>query len=228
MKNLIKTILVAFLLITASGCTGYGVTFQSAPSTTLTNCHPALVGDWQVIEGERNAPASGSQDFVSVNADCSAIYSINIKQELGKQVVKVDDFKNSSAQIEFTDDYVVVTPKTTSLEITPEIKLPSGKIILKINTGKDGVILRPIDLDKTAQLVLQKKINGQLYIDRDNDAPMKAYNIYVHGDTKQVATYLNTLDIYSDGRMLLIPTSPKEVKLIQKAIKNFSLDKKPK
>ena len=134
MNNWVKGVLATWVLITLSGCTGYGVTFQTAPSTTLSNCHPALVGNWQVIEGERNAPASSTQDFLSVNADCSSIYSISLKQESGKQVTKVDDFKNSKDhQIQFADDYVVVTPKETSFEITPEIKLPSGKIIFQIN-----------------------------------------------------------------------------------------------
>ncbi len=229
MKNLTRIILAASLLITASGCTGYGVTFQAAPSTTLLNCHPALVGDWQVIEGERNAAASTNQDFLSVNADCSNIYSITVKQESGKQVTKVDDFKNNkNQQIQFSDDYIVVTPKETSFEITPEIKIPSGKIIYQINKGKDGVILRPVDLDKTIKLVLDRKINGQIFIDRDNPTGNQAANVYVRGDSKQVATYLGTLDIYSNERLLLIPTGPKEVKLIQKAIKSFRQDKKPK
>lgn len=229
MSNQIKGILATLVLITLSGCTGYGVTFQSAPSTTLLNCHPALVGNWQVIEGERNAPTSSTQDFLSVNADCSSIYSISLKQESGKRVTKVDDLKNSKDyQIQFSDDYVVATPKETSFAITPEIKLPSGKLIYQINKGKDGVILRSVDLDKTAQLVLQKKISGQLYIDRDNPDSQKASNIYVRGDTKQIAAYLDTLDLYSDDRLLLIPTSPQEIKIIQKAIKSFRQDKKPK
>lgn len=229
MNNWVKGVLATWVLITLSGCTGYGVTFQTAPSTTLSNCHPALVGNWQVIEGERNAPASSTQDFLSVNADCSSIYSISLKQESGKQVTKVDDFKNSKDhQIQFADDYVVVTPKETSFEITPEIKLPSGKIIFQINKGKDGVILRPVDLDKTAQLIMQRKISGQIFIDRDNPDSQKASNIYVRGDAKQIATYLGTLDLYSDARLLLIPISPTEAKLIQKAIKSFRRDKKPK
>ena len=229
MKNLIRTIFAASLSITACSCTGYGVTFQSAPSTTLLNCHPALVGDWQVIEDERNAPVSNSQDFLSVNADCSNIYSITVKQESGKQVTKVDDLKNSkNQQVQFSDDYVVVTPKETSFEITPEIKIPSGKIIYQINKGKDGVILRPVDLDKTMKLVLDRKINGQIFIDRDNPKGNQTANIYVRGDSKQIATYLGTLDIYSNERLLLILTGPKEVKLIQKAIKSFRQDKKPK
>ncbi len=229
MNNWVKGVLATWVLITLSGCTGYGVTFQTAPSTTLSNCHPALVGNWQVIEGERNAPASSTQDFLSVNADCSSIYSISLKQESGKQVTKVDDFKNSKDhQIQFADDYVVVTPKETSFEIKPEIKLPSGKIIFQINKGKDGVILRPVDLDKTAQLIMQRKISGQIFIDRDNPDSQKASNIYVRGDAKQIATYLGTLDLYSDARLLLIPISPTEAKLIQKAIKSFRRDKKPK
>ena len=229
MTNWIKGILATWVMITLSGCTGYGVTFQTAPSTTLSNCHPALVGNWQVIEGERNAPASSTQDFLSVNDDCSSIYSISLKQESGKQVTKVDDFKNSKDhQIQFADDYVVVTPKETSFEITPEIKLPSGKIIFQINKGKDGVILRPVDLDKTAQLIMQRKISGQIFIDRDNPDSQKASNIYVRGDAKQIATYLGTLDLYSDARLLLIPINPTEAKLIQKAIKSFRRDKKPK
>ena len=229
MRSVTTRILAAWLLITITGCTGYGVTFQSAPSTVLSSCHPALVGNWQVIEGERNAPASSTQDFLSVNDDCSSIYSISIKQEFGKQVTKVDDLKNSKNQkIEFADDYVVVTPKESSFEITPEIKLPSGKIIFQINKGKDGVILRPADLDKTAHLIMQRKISGQIFIDRDNPDSQKASNIYVRGDAKQIATYLGTLDLYSDDRLLLIPTGPQEVKIIQKAIKGFRHDKQPK
>lgn len=229
MKDWLKGIFAMGVLLTLSACTGYGVTFQSAPGTTLSSCHPALVGDWQVIEGERNAPVSNSQDFLSVSADCSNIYSITVKQEAGKQVTKVDDFKNSvNQQIQFSDDYAVITPKESSFEITPEIKIPSGKIIYQINKGKDGVILRPVDLDKTIKLVLDRKINGQIFIDRDNPAGNQTANIYVRGDSKQIAAYLSTLDIYSDERLLLIPTSPKEVKLIQKAIKNFRQDKKPK
>ena len=61
MKNGIKIILATWVLLTMSACTGYGVTFQTAPSTTLLSCHPALVGNWQVIEGERNAPASSTE-----------------------------------------------------------------------------------------------------------------------------------------------------------------------
>ena len=229
MKNGIKVILATWVLLTMSACTGYGVTFQTAPSTTLSSCHPALVGNWQVIEGERNAPASSTQDFLSVDVDCSNIYSITTKQESGKQTTKVDDLKNSKDyQIQFSDDYVVVTPKESSFEITPEIKLPSGKIIYQINKGKDGVILRSVDLDKTVQLVLQKKISGQIFIDRDNPASQKTTNIFVRGDAKQIATYLDTLDLYSDDRLLLIPASPQEVKIIEKAIKSFRQDKKPK
>ena len=50
----------------------------------------------------------------------------------------------------------------------------------------------------------------------------------IRGDEKSISGYLETLDMYSDDRLLLIPTSPKEVKLIEKAIKSFRRDKKPK
>lgn len=224
MKYLIKVILAASVLAIISGCTGYGVTFQSAPGGELSNCHPALVGDWRVIEGERNAPVTRSSDFLSVNADCSQMISVTSKLESGKRSSKVDNLskaKEYSVQFSIggTEDYVVITPKESSFEITPEIKLPSGKIIYQINKGKDGVILRSVDLDKTAQLVLQKKISGQLFIDRDNPVSMNAYNIYVRGDSKQIASYLSTLDLYSNDRLLLVPASPEEVKIIRKAVK---------
>jgi hypothetical protein len=233
MKNLIKTILAACLLITISGCTGYGVTFQSAPSTELSSCHQPLVGDWRIIEGERNTTRSDTEDFLSVNTDCSAMYAVNTKQESGQKSYKVDDLKNNKDhQIQFfsdvDNDYAVITPKETSFDISPEIKLPSGKIIYKINNGKDGVIFRAIDLDKTTKLVLDRKINGQIFIDRDNPGGNKTANVYVRGDSKQIATYLNTLDMYSDDRLLLVMASPMEVKQIRKAIKRYELDKKAK
>ena len=233
MKNLMQGILVAWVLIMMSGCTGYGVTFQSAPSTTLSSCHPALVGNWRTIEGERNAPASSTREFLSVSADCSKIITVTIKQELGKKEIKIDNLKDGKDyQIQFSIgdnlDYVVVTPKETSFEISPDIKLASGKIIYQINKGKDGVILRSIDLDKTAHLVLQRKISGQLHFDRDNPDSMKASNIYVRGDAKQTAEYLSTLDLYADDRILLIPATRKELKAIQKAIRSLGQDDKYK
>lgn len=233
MKNLIKAILATCSLIAISGCTGYGVTFQTAPGTELLNCHPSLVGDWRVIEGERNAPASGTQDYLSVNADCSNMYAITIKKESGKQESKVDDLKkNNEQKIQFTRggtyDYAVITPKETSFEINPEITTPSGKIIYQVNPGKDGVILRSVDLDKTIQLVLARKMQGQVFVDRDNPGVTQAANVYVRGDEKQIAAYLDTLDMYSNDRLLLVPTSPAEVKQIQKAIKRYQQEKKSK
>ena len=159
---------------------------------------------------------------------------MEVKQAKGKHETKVDDLKNSKDnKIEFASagdrDYVVVTPKETSFEISPDVTLPSGKIIYLINPGKDGVILRTIDLDKAAQLVLQRKLGGQMYFDLDNpETGKKTSNIYVRGDAKQIAEYLATLDFYSDDRLLLVPTSPAEVKQIRKAIKNFRQDKKSK
>jgi len=225
MKNLMKVIFAILVFAAISGCTGYGVTFQSAPSTELSNCYPALVGNWRIIEGERNDSTSGDQDFLSVNADCSSILSVTFKTESGKSSSKVDDMKDGkNGSIQFakgsTYDYVVVTPKEDSFEITKEIKLPSGKIIYQINKGKDGVILRSVDLDKTAQLVLQKKISGQLYIDNDAPDGRSASNIYVRGDAQKTGIYLDTLDIYSDKRLLLVPASANETRKIQKAIKN--------
>jgi|GEM_PF-1322500 len=233
MKIFLKAMLASCTLFTISGCTGYGVTFQTAPSTELASCNKALVGDWRIIEGERNAPASGTEDFLSVNTDCSSIYTVTTKQESGKKTDKVDDLKNSKDnQIQFSSDvgydYVVVTPKETSFEITPQIKIPSGKIIYQINKGKDGVILRMVDLDKTIKLVLDRKISGQIFVDRDNPGGNQAANVYVRGDTKQIATYLNTLDIYSDDRLLLVSASPAEVKQIRKAIKQHEQGKKTK
>ena len=233
MKILPNVFFASCALLMMSGCTGYGVTFQTAPSTQLASCNPSLVGDWRVIEGERNAPTSGTEDFLSVNADCSSMYAVTTKQESGKKTDKVDDLKNSKDhQIQFSSDvdynYVVVTPKETSFEITPEIKIPSGKIIYQINKGKDGVILRSVDLDKTIKLVLDKKISGQIFIDRDNPGGNQAANVYVRGDAKQIATYLNTLDLYSDERLLLVSATPAEVKLIRKAIKQYAMSKKPK
>ncbi len=224
MKSLIKAIRAAFVLAIISGCTGYGVTFQSSPGVELSNCHLALVGDWRVIEGERNTPVTSSSDFLSINADCSQMIAVTSKLESGKRSNKVDNLnegKEYSVQFSIGDtgDYVVVTPKESSVEITPEIKLPSRKIIYQINKGKDGVILRSVDLDKTAQLVLQKKISAQLFIDRDNPVSMNAYNIYVRGDSKQIASYLSTLDLYSNDSLLLVPASLEEVKIIRKAIK---------
>lgn len=229
-----KVISATSALLILSGCTGYGVTFQSAPSEQLTSCHPALVGDWRIVEGERNAPQTESSDYLSVSADCSNIFSVTIKRAKGKHETKVDDLKNSKDnKIEFANacdrDYVVVTPKETSFEISPDVTLPSGKIIYLINPGKDGVILRAIDLDKTAQLVLKRKLSGQMYFDLDNpETGQKTSNIYIRGDAKKIAEYLATLDFYSDDRLLLVPTSPAEVKQIRKAIKNFHQDKKSK
>lgn len=219
-----KLVLASCALITISGCTGYGVTFQTAPATELSGCNESLVGNWRIIEGERNAPVSGTEDYLSVTTDCSTMYSVTTKQESGKRINKVDDLKNSKDhQIQFAKgvdyDYVVVTPKETSFEITPEIKIPSGKIIYQINKGKDGVILRSVDLDKTIQLVLDRKISGQIFVDRDNPGGNQAANVYVRGDANQIATYLNTLDMYSNDRLLLVSATPAEVKLIQKAIK---------
>jgi hypothetical protein len=234
MKVAHKILLVSFVLLLISGCTGYGVTFQTAPSSELASCNPSLVGDWRIIEGERNAPASDSADFISVNADCSNMYSVSIKPKSSKLTTQVDNLNDGkNYRVQFSNvgenqDYVVVTPKETSFEITPEIKIPSGKIIYQINKGKDGVILRPVDLDKTIKLVLDRKINGQIFIDRDTPTGNQAANVYVRGDAKQIANYLSTLEVYSDERLLLIPTSPNEVKLIQKAIKNFRQDKKQK
>ena len=234
MKNWMKAVFSIAAMITVPGCTGYGVTFESAPGTELSNCHPALVGDWRIIEGERNAPLTDTSEFLSVNADCSNIFSVTIKNKPGKLETKVDDLKNNKDHlIKFSSagdrDYVVVTPKETSFEISPDIKLPSGKIIYLINPGKDGVILRTVDLDKTAQLVLKRKISGQMYFDLDNpETGQKTSNIYVRGDAKQIAGYLGTLDLYSDDRLLLVPTSPAEVKQIRKAIRNFHQDKKSK
>ena len=225
-----RLILASCTFMLISGCSGYGVTFQTAPSTELASCNESLVGNWRVIEGERNAAASSTQDFLSVGTDCSSIYSVTTKLESGKSNTKVDDLKNSKDnQIQFARgidyDYVVVTPKETSFDITPEIKLPSGKIIYQINKGKDGVILRSVDLDKTIKLVLDRKISGQIFVDRDNPGGNQAANVYVRGDATQVATYLNTLDIYSDDRLLLVSATPAEVKQIQKAIKQFGSKK---
>lgn len=233
MKILPNVILASCALLMMSGCTGYGVTFQTAPSTELASCNQSLVGDWRVIEGERNAPVSSTEDFLSVNADCSKMYAVTTKKESGKKTDKVDDLKNSKDhQIQFSGDveydYVVVTPKETSFEITPEIKIPSGKIIYQINKGKDGVILRSVDLDKTIKLVLDRKISGQVFVDRDNPGGNQAANVYVRGDSKQIATYLNTLDIYSDDRLLLVSATPSEVKQIRKAIKQHEQGKKTK
>ncbi|MGH8107749.1 MAG: hypothetical protein ACREO1_03390 [Arenimonas sp.] len=228
-----RIIFATCLLATMSSCTGYGVTFQTAPGTELLTCHPSLVGNWRVIEGERNSPASSTLDFLSVNADCSNIYAVTIKKESGKQESKVDDLKkNDEQKIQFvrggTYDYAVITPKETSFEITPELTVPSGKIIYQINTGKDGVILRTVDLDKTIQLVLARKMNGQIFVDRDNPGVSQAANVYVRGDEKLIAGYLDTLDLYSNDRLLLVSATPAEVKLIQKAIKNYHPDKKSK
>lgn len=233
MKILSNVIFASCALLMMSGCTGYGVTFQAAPSSELASCNQSLVGDWRVIEGERNAPTSGTEDFLSVNSDCSSIYAVTTKQESGKKTDKVDDLKNSKDhQIQFSSDvdydYVVVTPKETSFEITPEIKIPSGKIIYQINKGKDGVILRSVDLEKTIKLVLDRKISGQIFVDRDNPGGNQAANVYVRGDSKQIATYLNTLDIYSDDRLLLVSAIPSEVKQIRKAIKQHEQGKKAK
>lgn len=233
MKFLPNVILASFALLLISGCTGYGVTFQAAPSTDLASCNQSLIGDWRVIEGERNAPKSTTEDFLSVNADCSKMYAVTSKQESGKKTDKVDDLKNSKDhQIQFSSDvdydYVVVTPKETSFEITPEIKTPSGKIIYQINKGKDGVILRSVDLDKTIRLVLDRKISGQIFVDRDNPAGNQVANVYVRGDEKQIAGYLNTLDMYSDDRLLLVSATPVEVKQIRKAIKLHEQGKKAK
>jgi hypothetical protein len=233
MKILPRVIYASCALLLLSGCTGYGVTFQSAPNTELASCNPSLIGDWRVIEGERNAPTSSTEDFLSVNGDCSTMYAVTTKEESGKKTDKVDDLKNNKDnQIQFSSDveydYVVVTPKETSFEITPEIKIPSGKIIYQINKGKDGVILRSVDLSKTIKLVLDRKINGQIFVDRDNPGGNQAANVYVRGDTKQIATYLNTLDMYSDDRLLLISATPAEVKQIRKAIKRHEQGKKAK
>ncbi len=233
MKNLIKAIFATCSLIALSGCTGYGVTFQKAPGTELLNCHPNLVGDWKVIEGERNSPPSDTLDYLSVNTDCSHMYAVTIKKKSGKLESKVDDLrKNNEQKIEFTRggtyDYAVITPKETSFEITPGLTIPSGKIIYQINTGKDGVILRSVDLDKTIQLVLARKMNGQIFVDRDNPGVTQAANVYVRGDEKQIATYLDTLDMYSNDRLLLISATPAEVKSIQKAIKSYRPEKKSK
>lgn len=233
MNPLSKLMLAAIAATVMSGCTGYGVTFQSAPNTVLSDCHPSLVGDWRVIEGERNAPPSNTVDFLSINADCSKMYSVTVKRQSGKTETKVDDLKkNSDQKIQFAKgsayDYVVITPKETSFEITPEITLPSGKIIYQVNPGKDGVILRSVDLDKTIQRVLDKKLNGQIFIDRENPNSNKAANVYVRGDEKQIASYLDTLDVYSTDRLLLVFTEPAEVKAIKKAIKRYEQDKKPK
>lgn len=232
-QSFFKIILSACTLLIMSGCTGYGVTFQTAPSTELASCHQALVGDWRIIEGERVAAASTTDDFLSVNADCSEIYSITSKEELGKKEDKVDNLKNSKDyRIQFSSnidyDYVVVTPKETSFDITPDIKLPSGKIIYQINKGKDGVILRPIDLDKTIKHVLDRKISGQIFIDRHNPGGNQAANVYVRGDEKQIAAYLNTLDIYSDNRLLLVQATPTEVKRIRKSITQYAKREKSK
>jgi hypothetical protein len=233
MKNFGKAIFVSVILILMSGCTGYGVTFQSAPNDSLSNCYPALIGNWRLIEGKRNAPTTNDQDFLSISEDCSNMYSVTFKVEAGKRTIKVDDLKNNKDQkIQFSDgedfDYVVVTPKETSFEINPEIKLPSGKIIYQINPGKDGVILRSVDLDKTIQLVLARKINGQIYVDRDNPVGNQAANVYVRGDAKQITTYLNTQDMYSNDRLLLISATTAETKSLQKAIKRYETDKKAK
>lgn len=233
MKKWMKAIFATCSILAISGCTGYGVTFQSAPAKELLDCHPRLVGEWRVIEGERNAPASDTLDYLSVNTDCSGMYAITIKKKSGKQETKVDDLrKNNEQKIQFarggTYDYAVITPKETSFEVTPELTIPSGKIIYQINPGKDGVILRSVDLDKSIQLVLARKMHGQIFVDRDNPGATQAANVYVRGDEKQIAGYLDTLDMYSDDRLLLVPTSPAEVKQIKKAIKVFHQDKKNK
>jgi len=229
--NIFKKLIISTCsLLLISGCTGYGVTFQTGPSTELTNCNESLVGNWRVIEGERNAAASSSQDFLSVSKNCSSIYSVTTKLESGKRSNKVDDLKNSKDQkIQFAKgdvyDFVVVTPKETSFEITPEIKIPSGKMIYQINKGKDGVILRAVDLDKTIQLVLTRKIKGQIFVDRDNPGVTQAANVYIRGDEREISTYLNTLDLYSDKRLLLVSATPAEAKQIQIAIKQFGIKK---
>lgn len=233
MHFMIKIIFATSALLILPGCTGYGVTFQTAPGTELLNCHPALVGDWRTIEGRRNEPNQGTGDFLSINADCSGMYSVSINKESGKQETKVDDLKkNNDQKIHFirgtTFDYAVITPKETSFEITPEITLPSGKIIYQINPGKDGVILRSVDLDKTIQLVLARKMHGQIFIDRDNSDGKQAMNVYIRGDEKQTATYLDTLDLYSNDRLLLVSATPLEINLIRKAVKRFQQGKKAK
>ncbi len=233
MKKWMKAVFATFSLIALSACTGYGVTFQTAPGTELLNCHPSLVGAWRVIEGERNAPTSDTLDYLSVNEDCSNIYAITVKKESGKQETKVDDLKkNNDQKIQFTRggtyDYAVITPKETSFEIAPELTIPSGKIIYQINSGKDGVILRSVNLDKSIQLVLARKMHGQIFVDRNNPGATQAANVYIRGDEKQIATYLDALDMYSDERLLLVPTSPAEVKQIQKAIKRYQQEKKSK
>lgn len=233
MKNWTKAIISIYSLMAISGCTGYGVTFQTAPAKELMDCHPRLVGEWRVIEGELKAPASDTLDYLSVNADCSGMYAITIKKKSGKQETKVDDLrKNNDQTIQFargdTYDYAVITPKETSFEISPGLTIPSGKIIYQINPGKDGVILRSVDLDKSIQLVLARKMHGQVFVDRDNPGATQAANVYVRGDEKQIAGYLDTLDMYSDDRLLLAPTSSAEVKQIHQAVKRYRQEKKSK
>ena len=237
MNSWMKIIFAACALATMSGCTGYGVTFESAPGTELAECNPALVGNWRTVEGERNAPEGSTREFLSVSANCARIVTVSVKQEAGSKETKVDDLKDSKEyKIQFANvdnlEYAVITPKETSFEIYKDEKtgtgvtLPSGKIIYQINKGKDGVILRSVDLDKTAQLILKKQIDGQLYIDEGAGSPRRTSNVFVRGDAKQIAQYLSTLDLYSNDRMLLVPASPEEQKLIKKALKDLGRNKK--
>ena len=226
-----KASISVLALLILSGCSGYGVTFQSAPIAQLSNCYSGLVGDWRIIEGNRSEQSADKNDFISISANCSTMYSVTLRQKSDKKANDVDDLRESGKQqIQFAtvDDmaYVVVTPKETSFDVTPDIKTPSGKIIYLINPGKDGLILRSVDIDKTIQLILARKISGQIFVDRDNPDAKHAANVYVRGDAKQIAGYLATLDMYSDERFLLISATPAERKLLSKAIKHYERDNK--
>ena len=95
MNTFQKLIISSCALLLISGCTGYGVTFQTATSAELSNCNESLVGNWRVIEGDRNAATSSNLDFLSVSKDCANIYSVTTKLESGKRSSKVDDLKHN-------------------------------------------------------------------------------------------------------------------------------------
>jgi hypothetical protein len=228
MNILLKSIPFLLVALSLSACTGYGVTFQSAPSTQLFDCDELLTGDWRVIEADANTP--NRKEFLSINPTCSQIVTITSNASPGKIENKVDNLSDKQdLRIQFTSvgdqRYVVVTPKETSFVIYQEenskvgVTLPSGKIIWKVSKINNELIVSTVDLDKTAQLILQKKIDGQLYIDRGNKSPNKTSNIYVRGDEKQIASYLSTLDIYSDEQLKLVPATRAEIKTIHTAIK---------
>jgi hypothetical protein len=187
------------------------VEFQSAPGA-MTACDPLLVGDWRA-EDLRREPDNGVL-YLRITAGCERWYSVEVdKDDIGQVKTDVDDLQ-SDLELGFartdTQAFIAARDRPDPSKPAAADDKPNGYTLIAYDRNDDTLVLRQIDLQAAAHLIVDDVVPGWVEkrdraADGSRNAMASGFWVFVFGSPEETRALLDRHDLLDAPWMRLLP-----------------------